>query len=250
MEIDGGEEEFDRFTINDVNIGSGGVGASQLVYGSLHITNAPGSNYGHGGNITFNELHIEGCVNTVCGSSTVASGQQDAVLIDTLSGNGRPASVTGSVIISNYNLCPGTHSCVNGVHVASTFLGSLQLSGVNCLGPQSTTQGTTNIIKDDINGNTMTCAHNLGGSGFYNIDAAGTAFTSFNCTDMTLGWCLYNGTWAYYSAGVATTKLTSGQIALSGTTHGITIPAGTASSGASGSVVFTLGRDQRLCRSQ
>jgi hypothetical protein len=200
MEIDGGSEEIDRVTINNVNVGSGGVGASQLAFGGLHITNAPGSSYGHGGAINIHDLHIEGCDNTVCGSSSIASGMQDGILIDSANSGG---SITGVVNISNYDTCPGNHSCVNAVHVASNFVGVLNLSGVSC------GTGTANVIQDDINGNTMPCAHNTNGSGYYRLDGAGTAWTNLNCVDMTEGWCEYNGVWGYYSGGSATVSTTS-----------------------------------------
>ncbi len=196
MEIDGGSEEVDRVTINAVNVGA----AAQLSFGDLHITNAPGSSYGHGGAINIHDLHTEGCDNTVCGSSTIASGMQDGILIDSANGGG---SITGMVTITNFNTCPGTHSCVNAVHVASNFAGVLNLSGVSC------GTGTTNVIQDDINSNAMTCAHNTNGSGYYRLDGAGTAWTNFNCADMTKGWCEYNGVWGYYAGGSATVSTTS-----------------------------------------
>jgi len=79
------------------------------------------------------------------------------------------------------------------VHVASTFAGTLNLSGVNCLGPLSASQGTTNIIKDDINGNVCTCANNTNGGGFYNIAQDGTAFTNMNCSTFAKGNSLAGG---------------------------------------------------------
>jgi hypothetical protein len=196
MEIDGGAEEIDRVTLNAVNVGA----AAQLSLGVLHITNAPGSNYGHGGDINIHDLHMEGCDNTVCGSSTIATGVQDGVLIDSANGGG---SITGAVSILNSDTCPGAHSCLNAFHVASSFAGSLNIANVTC------GTGTTNVIKDDINGNTMTCANNVNGAGYYRLDGVGTAWTNLNCADMTKGWCEYNGVWAYYSGGSATVSTTS-----------------------------------------
>jgi hypothetical protein len=205
LEIDGGAEEIDRLTVNAVGVGSGSTtGAAQLSNGVVHITNAPRSSYGNGGALNIHELHVEGCNNansaSGCGLGTVVSGVQDGVLIDSSNPGG---AITGMVTITNYNTCPGSHSCVNAVHVKSNFAasGELNLSGVSC------GTGTTNVIKDDINGNTMTCAHNTPGAGFYHIDGSGAAFTNYNCADMTLGWCLYNSTWAYYVGGVSSINL-------------------------------------------
>jgi len=219
MEVDGGAEEISRFTINAGNVGNAGAGAAQFIYGLLHITNAPASSYGHGGAINLHDFHIEGCNNTQCGSSTIASGAQDGILLDSANSGG---AITGPVNITNYYTCTGNDSCVNAVHVASGFLGVLNLSGVNC------GTGTTNIIKDDINGNTMACADNVNGTGFYYLAADGTAFTNLNCgggaSTFAKGVCINGGKLATsgHLTQTATGKF-AGHCTLSGGTCTFTI---------------------------
>jgi hypothetical protein len=86
---------------------------------------------------------------------------------------------------------------MNMVHVASNFKGTLSYT------TSTPNAGSTNILQDDINSNTFTAAHNSNGLGFAEMDGAGGLFTNLNCTDMTKGWCLYNGTLGGYAGGTA-----------------------------------------------
>jgi hypothetical protein len=68
--------------------------------------------------------------------------------------------------------------------------------------------GLTNLICDQINGNTITVANNPNLARYW-LDASGAAYMEGgNCSDMSNGWCLANGNWTYYSGGATVYSVT------------------------------------------
>lgn len=151
--------------------------AAQVPKGLFHITSNPISSLG-GGTFTMSNFHGE----------MTGGGAGDMVLID---------STSGSIHLYAGAGCPSGFPCLNLIHVASTFVGTLAVDSMAC------NNGTTNYIKDDVNGNTLLCnATQQTGTDYYRIAIDGTASTDVDCAHMTKGYCFNGSGTAYFSGGV------------------------------------------------
>lgn len=186
FETSGAHKKFSRVTITTQS-----CTAAKITKGIFHITNAQIGGVSAPGGLVLEQAH---------GEAKGPSNSVDMILVD--SANPSPAGNTGAVEIPGASGCPTGNPCLNLLHVASNFAGTLHLHDSTC------NNGTTNAVVDDINANTMTCANNSVALGEYRMDATGHVFTNFNSTDMTKGVNLYNGTLGFYTGGVLNASIT------------------------------------------
>jgi hypothetical protein len=173
--------------------------------GLFHVTNVPDrvlSTFQMGG-FDLHELHMEGCQSGSPGPVSCTT-TADGILVDSVNAAPPGTGVTGPVSLHEINGCPSAAPCTNVLHIGSTFQGTLQFYNSIC-----NNTAVMNAVKDDVNGNTMTCAHNGNGIGFYFLDGNESAFNNLNSVDMTKGTNLYNGTLAGYAGGSATYSLSA-----------------------------------------
>ena len=201
FEISGAHKRVSRVTITGNNCAAG-----KISKGIFHATNAQLGGIGAPGGITLDQVHGE--------AISVSSPAVDMILVD--SANPSPAGITGPVEISEASGCPkgaSTGECLNLAHIASNFVGTFNLHDSSC------NLGTTNVLQDDINSQTFTCAHNPHGSGTTWLDGAGGFFTTMNpSTDQVKGWNLYNNALSLYTAASTTPFSVTATGAVVGTT--------------------------------
>lgn len=199
--------------------------AAELPFGMYYIHDNPISSVG-GGTFTLSNSHGEMC-GAWNGSNSCSSGALggDNIFVASTSGSVRLIGIVG---------CPSSFPCLNLVHVAATFGGTLDVEQTNC------NSGTTNWMKDDLNGNTLLCAVSTSGD-FYRISADGTVFTNVDCAHMTKGWCYNQNGWAIYNTGTKYAVTSSGLIgAYDGfATTGLGMPFQVANNGATGVTIGT-----------
>jgi hypothetical protein len=225
LEVEGIGTEIRRVTINGNNCVS-----TKQSSGLVHITNYPQNVTGYSGTVDIHQLHFEGsCIGGI-GSGCPGSGGTtlDGILIDTA--NPLPGQqITGPVSLHEIIGAPSAFPVTNMVHVASNFVGTLDYR--NSTG----NSGSTNVFKDDVNGNTFTRGHNLNGVGFAEMDGTQALFTNLNSVDMQTGIDIYAGTLAGYagsntptwSLAAPTGNVTAtGAINFRGATHTGTVQTG------------------------
>lgn len=216
FEVSGAHKKFSRATITTQS-----CTATKLTKGIFHITNAQIGGVSAPGGLVLDQVH---------GEAQGPSNSVDMILVD--SANPSPAGNTGAVEIPGASGCPSGNPCLNLLHVASNFAGTLHLHDSTC------NNGTTNAVVDDINANTMTCANNSIGLGEYRMDATGHIFTNLNSANMTKGTNLYNGVLGFYTSNTLNASISEAGLI---TGKGVSLGSGPPSCGTGVTGAFCLG---------
>lgn len=191
----GATKKVDRITINALNCNTSGTPTSSWPFGVIYFSPSPTQTAATKwfGSQDLENWHVEGY------------GITDALFATAKNLDGTQGWL-GSVIIGPGDSCASYGTCTNQLHIDASVAGH----GTVYWHDGTCGNGTTNLIKDDINGNTLACQDNPsssnGSGGFYYVDSAGGAFTNMNCqgsnSTFSNGVCFYNGQRLTYKGGV------------------------------------------------